>query len=53
MPIELTKKGIDSSFLGSERFKKRVTLNLNMLQKNHFSHNFYKKNILKFWDINQ
>ena len=55
MPIELTKKGVDWSYLGSEiLFKLKVRIKFNMLKKNHFSQYFFtKKSILMFWNINQ
>ena len=53
MPIELTKNGVDSSYLGIFRYmfcqNKSVKLS-NILKKSYFSHNFYTKN-LNFKDI--
>ena len=51
MPIKLTKKGVDSSYSGNERLKKKGEKKLNMQKKKHFSH--YFDLFLKFWDINQ
>ena len=53
MAIELTKIGVDSSFLGSIGFLKKSVKQSNILKKNHFSPYFYNKFFLEFWDVCQ
>ena len=43
MPIELTKNGVDSSYLGSIWFSKWGEKQSNILKKRNFSHYSYKK----------
>ena len=41
--MELTKNGVDFSYLGCVRFLKKGEKKSNMLEKSHFSHFDYKK----------
>ena len=58
MPIELKTNGVDSSYLGNKRLKKKVEKNLTYLKKKYFSLylkklKYWNIEILKFRDINQ
>ena len=52
MSIELTKKLVDSSYLGSVWLKKNRRKNKHP-KKEPFFHYFYTKFKFKFWDISQ